>query len=356
MDFFGDFSALYGQGQNQLGGYIHTAISGAECADGDLLLLSYGEEDFARVRQELGALAPLTKDCGRNIFDLGHLAHGDEGIAELVDLSAQATEKGQLLVVLSNYDQVNYTLYTALEKYRRNATLSRVSPNSELGRNTWVSSVIEHQPNYLFDFSFLAVQQYLEHPETAVIADEMGFDMLRLGLLRKDLKECEPYFRHADLVSFDLFSVRASDYLPSINIQPNGLFGEELCGLARYAGYADALRLIQFGPYSSEEDYNGNGARLFSQVLWYLFDGWAARTKDHPKLHDAFTTYKCELTEEKTNITFHKSKLSERWWMEVPLREVRADVIPCSYSDYQQAARGEMPDRFFRALRKTFSR
>lgn len=356
MKFWGDFSALYDQGKNKLGGYIHTAISEMEPTDGDLLLLSYGEEDHVQVRKELGALAPLSKDCGRKIFDLGHLAQGDEGNAILVELSARATEKGQLLVVLSNHGEVNYAMYRALEKYRRNATVSRVSANSELGNKGWVSSVIEHRPNYLFDFSFLAVQQYLEHPETLPIADEMGFDVLRLGMLRQDLKECEPYFRLADLVSFDLFSVRASDYLPSVNFRPNGLFGEELCGLARYAGYADALRLIHFGPYFKEEDTYGNGARLFSQALWYLLDGWAARTKDHPNLHHDFTTYKCELTEEKNCITFYKSKLSERWWMEVPLRKGRVETIPCTYGDYQQAAKGEMPERFFRALRKTFSR
>jgi formiminoglutamase len=56
-------------------------------------------------------------------------------------------------------------------------------------------------------------------------------------------------------------------------------------------------------------------------------------------------------------ITFYKSKLSEKWWMEVPYqngreRYSRNRIVPCSYNDYQVAIRGEVPERYISALAK----
>ncbi len=56
-------------------------------------------------------------------------------------------------------------------------------------------------------------------------------------------------------------------------------------------------------------------------------------------------------------ITFYKSKLSEKWWMEVPFSldrraYSRNSIVPCSYSDYEQAMKGEVPDRWIRTLNK----
>ena len=50
-------------------------------------------------------------------------------------------------------------------------------------------------------------------------------------------------------------------------------------------------------------------------------------------------------------LTFYKSKLSEKWWMEVPYpkgKKVfdRNSIVPCSYSDYEKAMKGELPERW----------
>ena len=43
--------------------------------------------------------------------------------------------------------------------------------------------------------------------------------------------------------------------------------------------------------------------------------------------------------------------LSDKWWMEVPYPEgnekfSRNCIVPCSYSDYETAINGELPDRY----------
>jgi formiminoglutamase len=50
-------------------------------------------------------------------------------------------------------------------------------------------------------------------------------------------------------------------------------------------------------------------------------------------------------------ITFFKSKLSEKWWLEVPYPDGKAKfarncIVPCSYADYETANSGELPERY----------
>jgi formiminoglutamase len=52
------------------------------------------------------------------------------------------------------------------------------------------------------------------------------------------------------------------------------------------------------------------------------------------------------------DLVFYKSILSEKWWLEVPdpKRPGPLSVMPCSYQDYQQATRGELPIRWINRL------
>ena len=60
---------------------------------------------------------------------------------------------------------------------------------------------------------------------------------------------------------------------------------------------------------------------------------------------------------EPETITFYKSKLTEKWWMEVSHSRLgakysRNSIVPCSYADYQTATKGELPERYINALAK----
>ena len=56
-------------------------------------------------------------------------------------------------------------------------------------------------------------------------------------------------------------------------------------------------------------------------------------------------------------LIFYKSD-SGRWWMEVPhpsdlnSRFVRHQMVPCSYSDYEAALSGELPNRWYQTFQK----
>jgi len=60
---------------------------------------------------------------------------------------------------------------------------------------------------------------------------------------------------------------------------------------------------------------------------------------------------------EPETLTFYKSKVTEKWWMEIihhrpGARYARNIQIPCSYADYQAATKGEVPERYINSLAK----
>jgi formiminoglutamase len=59
---------------------------------------------------------------------------------------------------------------------------------------------------------------------------------------------------------------------------------------------------------------------------------------------------------EPETIAFYKSKLTDKWWMEVALPQTqlypRNTMVPCSYADYQTATLGELPERYLQTLAK----
>jgi hypothetical protein len=94
-------------------------------------------------------------------------------------------------------------------------------------------------------------------------------------------------------------------------------------------------------------------------MIWYFLDGYANRKKDNPgKDKSKFMKYHVFLEENKYEIIFYKSKMTDRWWMEVPYpadkktKYERLNLVPCSYTDYKTACDGEMPDRWWQAHQK----
>ena len=56
-------------------------------------------------------------------------------------------------------------------------------------------------------------------------------------------------------------------------------------------------------------------------------------------------------------IIFYQSKVTHRWWMEVPSanKEVKYErmyLIPCNAKDYETACRNELPERWLAAYQK----
>jgi hypothetical protein len=187
----------------------------------------------------------------------------------------------------------------------------------------------------------------------------MYFDLYRLGQLQGNLEEAEPFVRDADILSFDISSVRRSDAPGTSHSTPNGLYGEEACQIFRYAGMSDKLSSVGIYEINPLSDNGNQTSELAAQLVWYFLEGFSNRKNDYPGASDKdYMKYTILIKGPDHDVIFYKSKKTGRWWMEVPFmtgkrtRYQRHSMVPCSYSDYQQACTGELPDRWWQAYQK----
>jgi formiminoglutamase len=230
-----------------------------------------------------------------------------------------------------------------------------------------IHNILVHEPNYLFNYSQLAYQSYLVDPEEVITLEKLYFEAYRLGDLRHNIVEIEPVIRNADMISFDISSIKSGVAPGTKNPQPFGLTGEEACQICWYAGLNEKLSSAGFyGYYPENDDLNQKTASVVATMIWYFMEGYYNRKNEkHFKSND-YTRFVVSMPNDPATLVFYKSKLSEKWWIEVPYPEgkntrgkliqpySRNCIVPCSYSDYLLANKGELPERWITTHAKLY--
>lgn len=303
------------------------------------------------------------------IADIGNVKRGnqpEDTYFALTTIVSQLLQEGIIPLVLGGGQELTYALYQAYRDRKNIINIASIDNVFDLGETegllnsrSYLSHIILHKPNYLFNFTNIGYQTFMVDQGAIDLMKDLFFDVCRLGRAQESLIENEPLIRNADLLSFDISAIRQSDAPANANANPNGFYGEEACQLTRYAGMSDKLSCIGFFEMNPSFDRNGQTAQLLAQMIWYFIDGFYHRQKDHPSDDkESFIRYNVQLAHHHEGIIFYKSKRTDRWWMEVNCSESirekyrRHYIIPCSYRDYQTACENEMPDRWWQAYQK----
>lgn len=337
------------------------------------------EEDRRSVNNEGCGLAPdyvrahlyklFQGNWTAKIADLGNIRKGfnvEDSYFALTSVSSELMKNGIVPVVIGGGQDLTYAAYRAYESLEQTINMVVVDYGFDLGEaeaeltsESYLSKIILHQPNYLFNYSNIGYQTYFVEQNSIQLMSKLYFDVYRLGQVRANIEEVEPIVRNADMLSFDISAIRNSDAPASGNSSPNGFYGEEACQIARYAGMSDKLSSIGFYELNPAFDSNGQTAHLVAQMIWYFVEGYYSRKKDHPSIDSPdYTKYRVSIKDHKHEIVFYKSIKSDRWWMDVPyppnkkIKYERHHLVPCSYSDYETACREEMPDRWWQTFQK----
>lgn len=334
-----------------------------------IVIIGIADPDTKAADEIRRKLYNLKRGAGKyRIADLGNLNAGhdrDELQTRISEVCRMVLEKNVLPIIIGGSHDLDYGQYTAYETFEKLVSFLNVDAFLDLEDDTraaadkrHVHKILLHEPNYLFNYIHLAYQSFLIDSTSVSILEKLYFEAFRIGEMKTNMQEMEPAIRHADLLSFDITAIRSSDAPGNAQAQPFGLTGEEACQICWYAGLNEKLSSVGFYGYHPHlDDTHNKTASVIATMIWYFIEGYYHRKNEQNFRGNDFIKYTVSMPNDPETIAFYKSKMSEKWWLEVPnptgiKKYARNTLIPCSYTDYQLATKGEVPERYISTLAK----
>ncbi|WP_424962114.1 formimidoylglutamase [Ekhidna sp.] len=316
------------------------------------------------VRKQLYGLKKGFGDYG--IIDLGNFRNGptlEDTYLRLKEVCGYLMEKDIVPILFGGSHDLDLGQYYGYESAEKLVSVLNIDNSMDFDDDQspakgHVGTMLKHSPNYLFSYYHLAYQSYLTDQKSIELVERLSFEAVRLGVVKENIKEIEPIIRDADMLSFDMSALQAFYAPAASNAKVYGLTGEEACQLTWYAGQNEKMSSIGLYNYDASQDSKDRKAAfVMSTMIWYFVEGYYHRKGDKNFKSNDYLMYEVHLGGEPETIRFYKSKLSERWWMEVPNPEAeglfnRNRMIACNYSDYDLALKGELPDRWMNFFNK----
>ncbi len=317
--------------------------------------------DLSSIRKQLYNMFPGNWDA--SIADLGDILAGNTITDTYFALSrvvSSLIKKKIIPIVIGGSQDLTYSLYRAYDDLEQMVNLVAIDSKFDFGKDdeplsqgSYLTKIIMDEPNNLFNYCNIGYQTYYNFQEEIDLIEKLFFDAYRLGEISNTIALAEPVFRDADLVSLDLNSVKSSDSGNFVDFAPNGFNGKEICSLARYAGISDKVSL--FGLFNHNNSIQE--AVLAAQIIWYFIEGFHYRSNEYPfGSRENYLKYIVPIEDEV--LIFYKSDKTERWWIEIPFvsngnnKLKRNTLLPCSSEEYLGACNQELPERWWKALRK----
>lgn len=316
------------------------------------------------VRKQLYGLKKGFGDYG--IIDLGNFRNGpklEDTYLRLKEVCGYLMEKNIIPVLFGGSHDLDLGQYYGYESADKLVSVLNIDNSMDFDDDHapakgHLGTMLKHSPNYLFSYYHLAYQSYLTDQKSIELMERLSFEAARLGVVKENIKEIEPIVRDADMLSFDMSALQGFYAPAASNSKVYGLTGEEACQLTWYAGQNEKMSSVGLYNYDAALDSKDRKtAFVMGTMIWYFIEGFYHRKGDKNFKSNDYLMYEVHLGGEPETIRFYKSKLSERWWMEVPNPEAeglfnRNRMVACNYSDYDLALKGELPDRWMNFYNK----
>lgn len=318
---------------------------------------------FQEIRQKFYQL--YAGNWGFHIADLGNIHPGnsvDDTYFALKSIVSELVKNEIIPIILGGSQDLVYANYRAYDDFGKMVNYVNVDTKFDLGNteapissSSYVGRMVIDQPYNLYNFSNVGYQTFYNSQEEINLLEKLYFDAMRLGEATSQIEKTEPIFRNADIVGIDINTIESFQEKNTIG-NPNGFTNREICRIARYAGISD--QLSSFGLYHLENLQNSeNSIMLVAQILWYFLEGVAYRKNENTaQAQKDFTKYKVLIENEV--LTFCKSEISGRWWIEIPIFNNfnnnldKTTLLPCTHQDYLDACNQNIPERWWKAQRK----
>lgn len=338
----------------------------------DIAIIGAGEEQNAyrqgsadspaRIREKLYLLTYIGKKT--RIADLGNLkitGNINDTYFALRDVLQDLREKKVIALVLGGSQDLTLGMSMAFSSEKMfwnlttfDARLDFGFGKEKLNSRNYLDSICKEKAASRLNYINIGQQSYFTPLKVLDKLENLGHEAIRLGIARSGMEIIEPVLRDSDIVSVDMSCVRQSD-APGVTVPgPNGFTGEELCQIARYAGASPKISAFGIFDIMPKKDFNEMTSHLAAQAAWYFMEGFAHRIEEDPRLGNS-RKYMVETTSPNEHIVFYKSLKTERWWFELPVKEGEGNlnhIVACSRDDYDKACSREIPDRWWKRMRR----
>ena len=317
-----------------------------------------------QIRSKLYQLKKINKNL--RIYDLGNIKNGgsvNDTYYAIRDVLLELMERDMISIILGGSQDLSRGVFLALEKQEGlhqiltiDSMLDFSGKVDVVNSRNYLNQILDPAVRERFSFTNLGHQAYFVTDNQLQQLEKSYLESIRLGEARKDIQQTEPLIRDSEFISIDMGAVRHADAPGSSTPSPNGFYGNELCQITRYAGLSEQVTSLGFFEINPSSDMNGQTAHLAAQATWYFLEGISHRIPENPiDTPEHIKKFIVNLNAAGHDIIFHKSTLSERWWMEIPVKNPVTGYnffVSCSYEDYQLACNQELPDRWWRFLHR----
>jgi formiminoglutamase len=315
-------------------------------------------ESVGKIRQQLSQLFSTYADL---VVDLGDLIEGKtirDTYFALSQVVFTLKQKKIVPIIVGGSDAFIYGIYQSykdLDEPIRHAHVDYRIDNFHdeldiITNENYLQQAKIKLGNTMSELSVIGYQTYYNPSPPFAVIDGTTVMNYRLGWLRQNLPETEPLFRNANLATIDMDSVRMSDNPANTLGMPNGLYAEEICQLAWYAGYADSVTAFGVFNYFSEFDNRNAGARLIAQLIWHFVEGYSQRPNELvDSVGDKYIHLHVNVESLRQELVFLKSNKTGRFWLLLKNAEIHEHkkIVPVSKQDYLNAVNNQISERIF---------
>jgi formiminoglutamase len=141
------------------------------------------------IRSYLYKLFEFDEEIG--LVDLGNITPGEttnDTYYAVKTACSELIKAGIIPLIIGGSQDITYANYSAYEDLEQTINLVTVDSKLDVGDNdedisseNFMSKIILHQPNYLFNYSNIGHQRYLQTPSILELMEKLHFETMRLG-------------------------------------------------------------------------------------------------------------------------------------------------------------------------------
>jgi hypothetical protein len=313
----------------RLGGGLHAGTHGLRAG-----LIGLDVELADQVRTHLFA----------HEWDFGDLAFGDLGnlrkpTAEVaIPLLRELLQAGIIPLLIGGSERLVPVQYQAFTELNREIGLFVIDQYISLNPGVLDDAVYrERLPAYRLMHA--GSQRHLVSAEVRDLFAACHYELTGLGRARAEVRDLEPPIRDAEVMTVHIGSLARHEAPAQPGLNASGLSLLEAGQLVYYAGASDRLQsfgLFGYEPAAATVADRTLTAAAYAQLAWYFLHGLSQRVGDFPVTSEGLVAYVTH-TAEVGRLTFWKSPLTGRWWLELPAAQ---RLLACSEADYQRTVEG----------------